>query len=211
VAPVSEPDTRFDSEQRDNAHPPGVEAIYWHRARNRILFRKLSKHLGPADSVLEVGCGPGVVVAYLRERGVACTGVDLAAQANIVPAARKHVEGGVDAFDLPQQRRAAVSALLLLDVLEHLPAPGDFLARCENRFPALRTILITLPARPEVWSTYDDYYGHYARYTLESLPQLGVPSSFRLLDCGYFFHGLYWAARAESSPQITPKIWLSAA
>lgn len=190
-------DTEFDDEQHDNAYPPGIEALYWHRARNRIVHRKLGRHLGVTDSVLEVGCGSGVVVAYLRAQGIACEGVDLALRANVVPGAEGHVQYGVDAFDLAPHRRASTTVLLLLDVLEHLRQPGEFLEKCDKAFPSAHHLFVTLPARPEVWSSYDDYYAHYARYTLESLSDLAVPRAFRLCDSGYFFHALYWAARAQ--------------
>lgn len=188
--------TAFDAEQHANACPPGVEKLYWHRARNRIVYRKLRAVVRADEPILEIGCASGAVVAYLRERGLRCEGVDLSPQANVVPGAAGHIRLGTDAFSLPVAERARPGALLLLDVLEHLPAPGDFLRRCDESFPAVRHVLVTLPARPELWSNYDDYYGHYRRYTLDSLAELRVPESFRLVASGYFFHTLYWAARA---------------
>jgi hypothetical protein len=188
-------DTAFDAEQHANAFSPGVEKVYWHRARNRIVYRKLRPHLRGNEPVMEIGCASGAVVAYLRQRGVACEGVDLSPQANIVPGAEGHVRLGIDAFTLPAQERDRAGALLLLDVLEHLPSPGDFLRRCDESFPAVHHVLVTLPARPELWSNYDDFYGHYRRYTLDTLHELQPPPSFRLIDSGYFFHALYWAAR----------------
>jgi hypothetical protein len=189
-------DTVFDEHQNANASPPGIEWLYWHRARNRILYRKLRPYLVPGEPVLEIGCASGTVVAYLREQGVACEGVDLATRGYVVPSARPHVRLGVDAFADPPERRAAVGAILLLDVLEHLPEPGEFLARCDESFPAAHHVLVTVPARTELWSNYDVYYGHYKRYSLDSLSELRAPASFDLVDSGYFFHALYWAARA---------------
>jgi hypothetical protein len=188
-------DTAYDAEHHAKNYPPGIERLYWHRARNRILYRKLYPHLRPGEPVLEIGCASGVVVGYLRERGVLCDGVDLTPQVNVVPAALGHVRPGIDAFALAEDQRSRVRVLLLLDVLEHLPDPSDFLRRCDASFSGVEHILITLPARPEIWSNYDDYYRHYQRYTLESLAELRVPASFGLVDSGYFFHALYWLAR----------------
>ncbi len=189
-------DTAFDEQQNASASPPGIEWLYWHRARNRIIHRKLRPVLVPGEPVLEIGCASGAVVAYLREQGVPCEGVDLATRGYVVPSARPHVRLGVDAFADAPERRAAVGVSLLLDVLEHLPDPGEFLARCDASFPALHHVLVTVPARTELWSNYDVYYGHYKRYALDSLSELRVPASFELVDSGYFFHSLYWAARA---------------
>src|SRR5262249_1716847 len=148
-------DAVFDEEQNANASPPGIEWLYWHRARNRIIHRKLRPCLRPDEQVLDIGCASGTVVAYLRERGGLCEGVDLAPRGYVVEGARGHVRQGVDAFADPPERRARFAALLLLDVLEHLPNPGEFLARCDESFPFAHHVLVTLPARPELWSTYD--------------------------------------------------------
>jgi hypothetical protein len=186
-------ETRFSAEQHGNAYPPGIEHLYWHRARNRILYRTLRPHLRPGEPVLEIGCGSGVVVSYLRAQGVECAGVDLTMEANVAQGADGHIRLGTDAFALPADERDRVRILLLLDVLEHLPDPGAFLHRLDAAFPSVHHVLVTLPARTELWSNYDTYYGHYRRYELGSLGELGAPASFELVHAGYFFHLLYWA------------------
>ena len=59
-------------------------------------------------------------------------------------------------------------------------------------------LFVTLPARMEIWSTYDEYYGHYKRYDRGSLAGLASQTSFQLVSSGYFFHVLYGAARLMS-------------
>jgi hypothetical protein len=43
----------------------------------------------------------------------------------------------------------------------------------------------------ELWSNYDEYYGHQRRYTLATLAELAGP--YRLAESGHFFHALYLA------------------
>jgi hypothetical protein len=102
---------------------------------------------------------------------------------------------GTSAFDLPEAVRNSYSTLMLMDVLEHIEQPLDFLLDCDRAFPAATHVFVTLPARMEIWSSYDQYYGHFLRYTLESFRALAAESGFRIRDEGYFFHALYSGAR----------------
>ena len=117
---------------------------------------------------------------------------------------------GSSAFDLPAAMRESFSALLLLDVLEHLPEPTEFLRRCEQAFPNARHVLVTVPARMEIWSNYDEYNGHFRRYTLETIARVADGTSLALRDSGYFFHALYAAARALSATTKQRETRLSA-
>jgi SAM-dependent methyltransferase len=189
--------TEFDREQYANIYPAGIESLYWHRARNRIVTRKLCARLSAGDVVLDLGCGAGILVAHLRSAGIECEGVDLGRPTTVVATAAPHLHLGCDAFSLPAAYRGRVSALLLMDVIEHLPDPPEFLGRCAKNFPNVRCIFLTVPARMEIWSNYDEYNGHFRRYTLESLRALAAPFGFKLDEAGYFFHSLYWAARVH--------------
>ena len=91
--------------------------------------------------------------------------------------------------------RDSFSLLLLMDVLEHLPEPANFLIDCQRHFSNATHLFITLPARMELWSSYDEYYRHFRRFTLESLAELLLPTELRAVTSGYFFHALYVAAR----------------
>jgi SAM-dependent methyltransferase len=190
--------TAFTDEQYANPYPPGIEHSYWHRARNRILLQRLAPVLAPGARLLDIGCGPGIVVDHLRRAGLDCAGVDLGTPLPATPEVAPHLRLGVSAFDLPAAEREAISALLLMDVLEHLPEPAEFLAQCRRAFPAAKHVFVTLPARMEIWSTYDEYYGHYRRYALEDLPALVARTDLGVAESGYFFHALYAAARVLS-------------
>jgi len=190
--------TVFTDEQYANPYPPGIEHNYWHRARNRILLRRLAPVLAPSARILDIGCGPGIVVDHLRREGLDCAGVDLGTPPPATAEVAPHLRLGVSAFDLTAPERGAISAFLLMDVLEHLPEPAGFLAECRRAFPAAKHVFVTLPARSEIWSSYDEYYGHYRRYALEDLPGLVAETDLRVLRSGYFFHALYAAARVVS-------------
>jgi SAM-dependent methyltransferase len=185
----------FTAEQYAEPYPPGIENHYWYRARNRILLRKLRPLLGPDTRALDVGCGPGVVVDHLRRAGLDCIGVDPGSPAPATEAVAPFLRLGTSAFDLPAALRDGFSLLLLMDVLEHLADPIAFLRECRRAFPNARHLFVTLPARMEIWSAYDEHYGHHRRYTRAAAVQLAAAAGLRAVASGYFFHALYAAAR----------------
>ena len=62
-------------------------------------------------------------------------------------------------------------------------------------FPNLKRILITVPACAELWSNYDEYFGHVQRYGMDDVRALGAAIRWRTEDCRFFFHALYLPAR----------------
>lgn len=180
----------FTAEQRARAYPLGIGDHYWNLSRNRIVAHTL-RHLGAASPMLDLGCGPGTTVAYLRGQGFDCFGADLSPYEPTAPELAAAITYGHDATALPAPVRERYRTLLLLDVLEHLPEPAGFLHRCLAAFPHLGHVLVTLPARQELWSNYDAYYGHQRRYDRTAAAALCRDAGAEVLRCTYFFHALY--------------------
>jgi hypothetical protein len=205
--------TEYTDSQYSSNYPDGVENHWWNLVRNRFIHRMLRAIDPPMPAVIEIGCGRGVVVGYLREKDVDCSGVELAAVEPMRDAAR-HVRTGISAFDLPAAERARYEVVLLLDVLEHLPEPREFLAQVLEHFPNARKLIITVPARPELWSNYDEHYGHFLRYTIKQLEQMMIGLRLRPESAGYFFHALYLPAwllakfkRDRATEVVAPQGW----
>lgn len=101
--------------------------------RYEEILASLSSRLaasGGGRRILDVGCGIGHFVDAAARRGWHPVGLELAEEA--VEVAR--------GFDLPVQRwdlfdgrltAGSYDAITLFEVIEHVPAPGSFLARCE--------------------------------------------------------------------------------
>lgn len=179
----------FDQEQFKSIYPEGVERHYWNRCRNRVIARML-RRMGAHGPMLEVGCGKGLVVAALGAMGHDITGVDIA-QVDPVAAAAGRVRAGTDAFDLPGEERQRYRTLLLLDVIEHLEDPPGFVRRLSQAFPSVEWIIVTVPARQELFSAHDTFNRHLRRYDLGLLRRHLDPRGDRPLNAAYFFHGLY--------------------
>lgn len=90
----------------------------------RALLGAFAEEVAPGSPVLDVGCGPGRTTAYLVERGLSVTGLDLSPQ--MVRLARERHPGltfAVGAMtDLPVAD-GSVGGLLAFYSLIHVPTP----------------------------------------------------------------------------------------
>ena len=190
-------ETAFSDQQYDLYYPPGIECHWWTLARNRLLAAILRREISSARSLLEVGCGRGLVVKDLRERGFNVRGVELAGVAPLTEV-EQLVDAATDVFDLPEASRRCVTGILLLDVVEHLPEVNTFLERLDASFPNLALVVLTVPAREELWSNYDLTVGHFRRYTLERLENIALDLGWSVRQTGYFFRLSYLPMRLMS-------------
>ncbi len=185
-------DTRFDRDQFAGAYPPGIERSWWHVARNRTIARRINANLPRGARLLEVGCGTGIVTCYLHDLGWDVTGVDLGEPRSGLRCPDRLILGQ-DATDLPEQQRLGVDALLLFDVIEHVADAPAFLRTMLASFPNVRWVVVTVPARKELWTTFDDHFGHFRRYDRSMLRDEFARSGLRTTHNAYFFHALYGA------------------
>jgi len=180
----------FDGKQYADAYPDGVTDHYWHLARTNIIASTLTDYASAESIILEVGCGRGFVVRSLRSSGFNINGVELA-DVNVTHEAKPFVDAATDATDLPASYRESVSTILLLDVIEHISDPVTFLNNIKISYPNLDNVVITVPARQEIWSNFDDYFGHHRRYDIKSSKALVDKLGAELVTTRYFFHVLY--------------------
>jgi 2-polyprenyl-3-methyl-5-hydroxy-6-metoxy-1,4-benzoquinol methylase len=121
---------------------PFEAAVRWFRqSRARALRRELQ----PGARVLDVGCGRGILLATLKNRGFSVVGTQLS-----VPAAR-HIERqyGIDVFvgELPEARfePASFDAVVILHVLEHTVNPAAYLEMAGKLLKPGGLLLVEVP------------------------------------------------------------------
>jgi hypothetical protein len=185
--------TEFNREQFDAIYPEGIEQHYWTFARNKILKHTLSKQ-NSGSNILEIGCGKGVVVQYLREKGFNVKGVELA-EVPVRPELSPYVKAGTDVFTMGAEECRNIDTVMLLDVIEHIEFPKEFLKSVREKFPALRTFIVTVPACQELFSNYDEFNGHFRRYAPDSLLAEFENMTTKKKELSYFFHSLYIPAK----------------
>lgn len=187
--------TAFDAAQFNDGYPLGIEHNWWCVARNRIIASELAASIPKTARILDIGCGPGMVVRYLRDRGWNAIGCDLGSPHPIGDTGL-HLHLDTPADRMPDSIRYEIDCLMLLDVIEHIADAGAFLTGCLTAYPNAKTVLITVPARPEAWSAHDVHYGHFRRYLPETLKAEIESAGLRADHSRYFFHSLYLAAVA---------------
>lgn len=190
-------ESKYSATQFEHNYPEGIENLYWTDARNMLIHRALVQRGLHRSKVLEIGCGKGVVVRYLRDRGVDCHGCELAA-IDVYEGLAPYVHTGVDALELPEELRRSFDVVALFDVIEHVSDDAAFLRGIAERFASASTFMITVPSRAEIWSNYDEYYGHQRRYDLAMVERAARDAGLRVVEQRYVFHSLYAPALVQS-------------
>ncbi|MGP8215155.1 MAG: class I SAM-dependent methyltransferase [Bacteroidia bacterium] len=160
-------ETSYTDLQFEHNYPDGIEDFYWIKARNKIIYYEINKYpLIKNSHILEVGCGRGVVTKYLAERGIKCFGVELA-PARPINGAEKFMIAGKDAFKMDAEFKNKFQTIMLLDVIEHIENPLEFINELLINYSNVKYLVIAVPARNEIWSGYDIFFGHFTRYGLK--------------------------------------------
>ena len=103
------------------------------------------------------------------------------------------ISTGQDLFELSDERKRDISCVLLLDVLEHVVDREGFLAQIRQQLPNCRYLLLTVPARQELWGEFDRFWGHQLRYDRPTLSGELNHSGFTVRSNRYHFHLVYLA------------------
>jgi 2-polyprenyl-6-hydroxyphenyl methylase/3-demethylubiquinone-9 3-methyltransferase len=127
-----------------------------------------------AATLVDIGCGGGLLTEAMAERGARVTGVDRAGKA--LQVARLHqVESGLD-IDYREDTAEALAAeapghydvVTCLEMLEHVPTPASVVRACfELARPGGDLFFSTINRSPLAWATA--IVG--AEYVLELLPR----------------------------------------
>ncbi|MDP2483309.1 MAG: class I SAM-dependent methyltransferase [Candidatus Palauibacterales bacterium] len=185
--------TEFNPDQFSHIYPDGIERHWWHIARSAIVARELTR-LCPGRPVLDIGCGRGVTLSHLRRRGIEAYGVE---PADVAPVSGTGawIYRGARAEDLDRAERDRFSVVTLLDVIEHLSDPVEFLEAVASRYANLEHVIVTVPACPELWTNYDEYNGHFRRYEPAMIEELAHSLDWTLVRQRFFFRSLYFPIR----------------
>jgi len=162
-----------------NRHP-------WWRARAKLALAILNEAgIHPPARVLDAGCGSGILLDSLEQCGYQVSGLDIARKSleRIDRPDRRLIEADLTRCEPPESE--SFDAILLLDVLEHLDDEKVVLRTLGRVLKPGGLAVISVPARPDLFSEFDEIQGHRRRYVPESLE-----SAFR--DTGLKVERLMW-------------------
>lgn len=171
---------------------------YWHRARLRLLLEAVGQVGTPGDALLEVGCGCGHLSRAFTEAGYRVWAVDVSEAALDLAATQGigHV-GRATIADLPFADEFDLACAF--DVLEHVPDPRGALEGLVRSVRAGGRVLVTVPAGPELWGSWDRKQRHLARYSPADLVGLMEGAGLQDVHVVPFFATLYVPVRAAAS------------
>lgn len=130
------------------ARLPGMDYDQYWRAKGEMLFTGrcpvLAGLVKAGTSVLDIGCGDGATLAYLRDKaGVRGRGLDISAEA-VARTRQKGIEADkADASARDFQVDVTYDHIIISEVLEHIPNPEELLLKVKGRFKV--SLLISIP------------------------------------------------------------------
>jgi SAM-dependent methyltransferase len=158
----------------------------WWIARADLALTLLQRDgIRPPDYVLDVGCGWGTNLVALENAGYRVSGLDISRRAleRIDRPDRRLIEADLTK-DLPEPAQLA-DAVLALDVIEHIDDDKTALARIAKLVRRGGTVIVSVPALPELFSNFDRVQQHRRRY---------LPDSFRAAfqDTELLVQSVFW-------------------
>ena len=126
---------------------------------NPLRLKYINDRVGLKDkSVLDVGCGGGILAESMAALGATVTGIDLGEAPLAV--ARLHLkESGqkveylrVSAEDIASERPERYDVVTCMEMLEHVPEPASTIAACARLVkPGGQVFFSTINRNPKAW------------------------------------------------------------
>ncbi len=202
--PPFDPSAYRDLLDREGRH-------FWFRARKHLvveLLRQIAPRLGTGFRAVEAGCGNGDLLGVLE----GMTGHPFAVGIDLFHEGLLHARGRVSC---PLVRgdvrniafREPFDLALLCDVLEHVDDDATALENIHRLLKPTGVLLITVPARPSLWSAFDEAAGHRRRYTRDALELKLLRSGFSVDYLTHFMAPLFplvWLKRRLAGSCLPP-------
>jgi len=204
LPPPFDPSAYDDLLEREDRH-------FWFRARKRLigeLLLQIAPRLGRGFRAFEAGCGNGDLLGVLE--GMSghpfAVGIDLYHDGLLH--ARRRVSCPLVRGDVRDIAfRSPFDLALLCDVLEHVDDDAAALENVRRFLKPSGLLLITVPAYPSLWGSFDEAAGHRRRYTREQLKNTLQRAGFSLDYLTHFMAPLFpllWLKRRVADPCVPP-------
>jgi SAM-dependent methyltransferase len=163
------------------------ENHFWMQWRFNILL-KYKKYL-PIDGerILEIGCGNGIVMhQFENQLNYTVDGCDLNLKALNLARKGKGRLMLYNIYDKNPDLLKKYSAVLLMDVIEHIDDDVDFLKTATRYLKPGGIVVINVPALMSLFSNYDREAGHVRRYDKKMLSEVFEKAGISTLKMVYW-------------------------
>lgn len=161
-----------------------AEASWWYRARAIIVERVLKHYTRDVQTILDLGAGFGGMASTLQLHGKV-DAFEPDSEARVVAQTRGY-QTVLDMADHQMLPNDAYTLIAILDVLEHTPDDGVFLAKLNEVLTKNGALIITVPAFQFLWSEHDVQHHHYRRYSKRTLRAVLSAHGFEVRFISYW-------------------------
>lgn len=153
---------------RNRSHP-------WYVYRNLIIedrIRACGITSAGSGRCLELACGSGIISSHLSGNGYNVEASDIYESAvRFLPKEIPFFKYDLLDESFPEDRRCGYDVVILGDVIEHFENPVCALRNARKFLKEGGVLIVTVPALPRLWCSYDELIGHKKRYTRATLGQ----------------------------------------
>lgn len=166
-----------------------LESLVEARNYYRWILGCFAPYLG--KTVIEVGAGIGNFSDYLVNTSAIANLILIEPSQNLFPYLKARFSRHIKVTPLQgyleelADRVAPADAIVLVNVLEHIADDGAFLEVAHRVLLPGGALLLLVPALPWIHGSLDRVFGHYRRYTKQSLTNILQHKGFQVVSIRY--------------------------
>jgi SAM-dependent methyltransferase len=197
-------------EQRDYANPYdrhlGYRSLLLDAGPRFYVRTRHMLHMFPPNPgrILDVGCGDGVFLEMLRNKGYTVDGIDGSSEAIKMCRQRLGDHGGTIecCFIEEYQPERPYDLLLCGEVCEHIEDDQSFMNEMARLASDNAVLILTVPLHMRRWTKDDEYAGHFRRYEIAEIATKLEKAGFTMER--YVVWG--WPLASWLTPTITGQV-----
>ena len=167
------------------------ENSHWFQARNKVLEMTFIDCPSDGDFI-DIGAGNGYQLSYFQKGIFKKIGIKSGmCEPGVVGCLNATIRGVENIYcclfeEFPIEE-FNIGAIGLFDVIEHIEDDLSFLNDIVKHVPNGTKIYITVPALKSLWSSEDEYGGHFRRYNRNDVKRILENTNLKFIYSSYFF------------------------
>jgi len=178
---VSQPPVQEKNKEWITIHHETEKNYWWFILKRELITYFIQSLIEKGSSVLEIGCGGGRLSSEIQQLGYKVISTDYE------PSAVQYTQykGIMNSFisncgeGIPISNES-IDLVVMTDVLEHIQNHTLTINECNRILKKGGYILITVPAHPCLFSSWDRWNRHFRRYTKKQLKHLAEISHLKI-------------------------------